>query len=73
MSETGHGTRAWRFYVSDMIECCEKVRAYTTGLDRDAFVADEPPLIIPRLGPGQPAIPVGVNGPIAAGETTLAR
>ena len=40
MSETGRGARAWRFYVSDMIECCEKVGAYTTGLDREAFVSD---------------------------------
>ena len=39
MSETSRRTRAWRFYVSDMIECCEKVRAYTTDLDREAFVS----------------------------------
>ena len=41
MSETGHGARPWRFYVSDMIECCEKVRAYTAGLDRTTFVSDD--------------------------------
>ena len=41
MSETGHGARPWRFYVSDMIECCEKVRAWTAGLDRTPFVSDD--------------------------------
>ena len=41
MSETGHGARPWRFYVSDMIECCEKVRAWTAGLDRATFVSDD--------------------------------
>ena len=37
MSEAG---RDWHFYVQDMIEFCEKVLAYTEGLDQAAFVAD---------------------------------
>lgn len=38
MSDNAAG-RAWHFYVDDMIACAEKVLAYTSGLDRDAFVA----------------------------------
>lgn len=34
------GGREWRFYVDDMIAFAEKVRAYTAGLDRRAFVAN---------------------------------
>lgn len=30
--------REWRFYVDDMIRCCEKVMVYTEGLDQQAFV-----------------------------------
>jgi len=30
--------REWRFYVHDMIECAEKVLAYTEGMDQPAFV-----------------------------------
>ena len=40
MSDAGEA-REWRFYVRDMIGFCEKVRNYTEGLDREAFVADE--------------------------------
>ena len=28
-------------YVADIEECCEKIRRYTSGMDRAAFVADE--------------------------------
>ena len=34
------GARGWRFYVTDMIEFCEKVLSYTEGMDQAAFVAD---------------------------------
>jgi uncharacterized protein with HEPN domain len=32
--------REWRFYVEDMIAFCDKVLAYTNGLDRSTFAAD---------------------------------
>jgi uncharacterized protein with HEPN domain len=32
--------REWRFYVEDMIACCDKVLAYTQGLERAAFGTD---------------------------------
>lgn len=32
--------REWRFYVDDMISFCNKVLAYTAGMDQSAFVAD---------------------------------
>ena len=31
--------REWRFYVDDMIDCADKVMAYSHGLDQSAFVA----------------------------------
>ena len=31
--------REWRFYLDDMIGFCEKVIAYTEGLDQIGFVA----------------------------------
>jgi uncharacterized protein with HEPN domain len=31
--------REWRFYIDDMIAFSEKVVAYTSGLDQQAFVA----------------------------------
>ena len=40
MSNSDQGTREWRFYIQDMIECGEKVLSYTEGMDRDAFIAD---------------------------------
>ena len=40
MSSEGQGSREWRFYVTDMIEFCEKILAYTKGIDQAAFVAD---------------------------------
>lgn len=30
--------REWRFYVDDMVDCAEKVLAYTEGLEQPAFV-----------------------------------
>lgn len=38
MSEAA--AREWRFYIGDMIAFAEKVIAYTSGLDQQAFVAD---------------------------------
>lgn len=32
--------REWRFYVEDMLAFCDKVLAYTKGLDRSTFAAD---------------------------------
>ena len=40
MSSAGNEAREWRFYVTDMIEFGEKVRAYTAEMDQAAFVAD---------------------------------
>ncbi len=34
-------TRHWRLYVLDMIKFAERVLAYTEGLDREAFTADD--------------------------------
>lgn len=36
MSEGGE--REWRFYIDDMIAFAEKVAAYTSGLDQQAFI-----------------------------------
>ena len=40
MSDGTPGTREWRFYVQDMIDFCERVLAYTEGMDETTFVAD---------------------------------
>ncbi len=40
MSSAGERSREWRFYVSDMIEFAEKVRAYTSAMDQATFVED---------------------------------
>lgn len=32
--------REWRFYVEDMIAFCDKVLAYTRGLERSSFSLD---------------------------------
>ena len=40
MSETRRTERAWRFYVQDMIACCERVLAYTATLDQASFLAE---------------------------------
>lgn len=32
--------RAWRFYVGDMVQFCEKVQQYTANLDQATFLAD---------------------------------
>lgn len=31
-------SREWRFYLDDMLKFCEKVIAYTEGLDQQGFV-----------------------------------
>ena len=41
MSDDGEGTRNWRLYVQDMVEFGERVLSYSSGLDRDAFIADK--------------------------------
>ena len=46
---------------------------HLAGMTEALGTEEEPPLIIPKLGPGRPAVAVGVSGPIAAGKTTLAR
>lgn len=33
-------SREWRFYLDDMISSCQKVIAYTDGLDQAGFVAN---------------------------------
>ena len=37
MSDKGKTTRAWHFYIDDMIGFAEKVLAYTRGMDQQAF------------------------------------
>ena len=32
--------REWRFYVHDMVGCCDKVLSYTLGLQQAQFVSD---------------------------------
>ena len=31
--------REWRFYIKDMLECCEKIVSYTDGMTQEAFEA----------------------------------
>ncbi len=38
MSSTGEGSRDWRFYVTDMIEFADKVRAYTSKTERGTLL-----------------------------------
>jgi uncharacterized protein with HEPN domain len=38
MSETAG--REWRLYIDDMILFCEKVLAYSAGMDQEGFVAN---------------------------------
>ena len=33
-------SREWRLYLTDILEACEKIRAFTDGLGRDAFESD---------------------------------
>ena len=40
MSDTSSQHRHWIFYVQDMREFAEKVLAYTSGLDQEAWLAD---------------------------------
>ena len=41
MSDPQSGERRWDLYVRDMLEACEKVSAYTDGMEQAAFVADD--------------------------------
>lgn len=40
MCDVERPPREWRFYVSDMIEFCEKVLFYCSGKSQDEFLAD---------------------------------
>ena len=40
MCDAGRPAREWRFYVSDMIEFCERVLSYSSGKSQDEFLAD---------------------------------
>ncbi len=41
MSDSRSRPRRWDCYVQDMLGACEKIMAYTNGLDQPTFVADE--------------------------------
>ena len=43
MSDQGRQPRAWRFYVEDMINFCQRIRDYTAGLDKALFVSSAMP------------------------------
>ena len=43
MSDRGRESRAWRFYVEDMIGFCQRIGDYTAGLDKTAFVSSRMP------------------------------
>ena len=43
MCDPQHEERDWRFYVQDMLEFCERVLDYTSGLDQDSFTANRLP------------------------------
>lgn len=34
-------SRDWRLYLTDIVQCCQKVQRYSTGLDRAQFLDDE--------------------------------
>lgn len=40
MSERRIGERDWSVYVGEMLDACEKLLAFTEGMDRAAFEAD---------------------------------
>ena len=40
LADMGHGSREWRVHVEAMITSAENVQEYTSGLNREAFVAD---------------------------------
>ena len=43
MSDRGPQPRAWRFYVEDMINFCQRIGDYTAGLDKATFIASAMP------------------------------
>lgn len=43
VSDRGRESRAWRFYVEDMIGFCQRIGDYTAGLDKTAFVSSRMP------------------------------
>jgi uncharacterized protein with HEPN domain len=58
--------REWRFYVDDMIDCAEKVSAYTEGLDQAGFTAsglnyDATPRNLELIGEAATHIPEDVR------------
>jgi uncharacterized protein with HEPN domain len=34
-------SRDWQTYLADIVMTCEKVRRFTAGMDRQAFLADD--------------------------------
>ena len=46
---------------------------HLAGMSEALGTADEPPLVIPKLGSSVAPFVVGISGPIAAGKTTFAR
>jgi len=34
-------SREWRLFLSDAIQFCERIREFTTGLNRQAFESDQ--------------------------------
>ena len=43
VSDRQRESRAWRFYVEDMIGFCRRIDDYTAGLDKAAFVSSRMP------------------------------
>lgn len=41
MSDSAGASRAWAFYLDDMIGFSEKVLAYTAGLNQDRFIHED--------------------------------
>ena len=79
MSGAGNEAREWRFYVTDMIEFGEKVRACTAEMDQAAFVADARTRdVVPRnlelIGEAAPHLFADFNGlPGGAARTEYRR
>ncbi len=34
-------SRDWRLLLNDILECCQKIRRYTSGLYQEQFIADD--------------------------------
>ena len=67
MSESSPQDRQWLFRVSDMLEFCEWVLRFTTGLDSTSFTENEPVYHavirhIALIGEAATHIPIDVRG-----------